>query len=147
MVYVDSYMSAVHEGVTTPPPNPGTSNDQYTKRTHRENHANPTLGSTPFPTLPSTNHQNNLSTPIKVKGLKSYLQDYDRDKTQYLINGFSQGFALEFEGPREPSFCSNIKLSLDNPGRVQDKIHKELVCNRVAGPATKLRLVYKNSSA
>jgi hypothetical protein len=95
---------------------------------------NLTLGNTSPSTPPPTNPPNSLPTPIKVKILEYYLQGYDHNKTLYLINGFSHGFPLEFEGPREPSFCFNLKSALDNPAVVRDKLQKELVENRVAGP-------------
>ncbi|VDI10949.1 Hypothetical predicted protein [Mytilus galloprovincialis] len=75
-----------------------------------------------------------LPTPIKTDRLKFHLQGYDSEKTLYLLNGFKNGFRLEHNGPRSQFNCSNLKSAKSNPLIVQEKINKEVNCQRVMGP-------------
>lgn len=43
-----------------------------------------------------------MPTPINADQLESYLDGYDDKKKQYLLQGFSKGFSLEYQGPRNP---------------------------------------------
>jgi hypothetical protein len=45
---------------------------------------------------------NKLPTPVRTDTLETYLQDYDLDKKRYLLNGFRNGFSLEYTGSRIP---------------------------------------------
>ena len=102
-----------------------------------------TRGELRSPTQCPPNQGNNLKTkinpgnsvtPICTKTLEVYLEGYDEDKKNYLILGFSQGFSLEYQGPRESFSSANLKSALDNPVVVQEKINKELDSKRVEGP-------------
>jgi len=60
--------------------------------------------------------------------------NYDKSETQYLINGFTYGFKLGHEGPVSDSEPSN-DISVDNlPEITLQKIQKEIVAGRLAGP-------------
>ena len=95
-----------------------------------------------------------LPTPINVQRLATWLKGYPRDKLNYLIEGFSQGFSLEYEGDRSPKLANNHKSALSSPDIVSQKIEREIAAGRVAGPFTRqpanlivspLGLVPKNS--
>jgi hypothetical protein len=66
--------------------------------------------------------------------LKIYLQDCDPDKKRYLLNGFRNGFSLEYTGSRIPYNYCRFKSAKDKPEVVQEKVDKEDACLRVMGP-------------
>jgi len=74
---------------------------------------------------------NKLPTPVRADTLETYLQGYDPDKKLYLLNGFRNGFSLEYTGPRNSYNCCNLKSAKDKPEVVQEKIDKEVACLRV----------------
>ena len=78
--------------------------------------------------------QNNktLPTPVKVKVLSKYLEGYS--KADYLIDGFTNGFLLDFEGPDLPLTSNNSSSANSNPAAVEEKISKELSLGRISGP-------------
>lgn len=41
---------------------------------------------------------------------------------------------MEYQGPRKPFSCPNLKSAIDNPTVIEEKINKELECDRVEGP-------------
>lgn len=41
---------------------------------------------------------------------------------------------MEYQGPRKPVSCPNLKSAIDNPKVIEEKIRKELECDRVEGP-------------
>lgn len=41
---------------------------------------------------------------------------------------------MEYQGPRKPFSCPNLKSAIDNPKVIEEKIRKELECDRVEGP-------------
>ncbi len=50
------------------------------------------------------------------------------------MQGFLHGFSLHYEGPRAAFVCGNLKSALQNPQVVQEKLNKEILAGRVAGP-------------
>lgn len=78
--------------------------------------------------------QNKMPTPINADQLESYLDGYDEKKKQYLLQGFRKGFSLEYQGPRKPFSCPNLKSAIDNPKVIEEKNNKELEYDRVEGP-------------
>lgn len=75
-----------------------------------------------------------MTTPINVDKLREYLQGYSSDKLSYLIQGFTNGFHLHFQGERRPQISPNLQSALINPNIVQNKIDKEVELGRVKGP-------------
>lgn len=73
-------------------------------------------------------------TPIKAEVLKAFLSGYDQLATEYLVNGFKEGFRLNFEGPRGFQDCSNLKSANDDPNNVELKLNKEILLGRIEGP-------------
>ena len=45
----------------------------------------------------------NIITPVKPKMLQQLLLEsgYDENKTKYLVDGFTKGFSLNYQGPLE----------------------------------------------
>ncbi|XP_061187278.1 uncharacterized protein LOC133195456 isoform X1 [Saccostrea echinata] len=78
-----------------------------------------------------------LPTPINPDKLAQYLVGYDESKTLYLLDGFRNGFRLEYEGDRGFQFSSNLKSALEKKEIVSQKISKELSAGRIAGPFSK----------
>ena len=83
---------------------------------------------------------NNMPTPINVKTLALYLAGYHDKKNNYLLNGFSYGFKLEFNGDRKHQSGENFKSALDMREIVDLKIAKEIQLGRVIGPFNDLPL-------
>ena len=77
--------------------------------------------------LPSPNPQSlNLPTPINAERLVFLLSGYDPSIVEFLFVGFSEGFAIQYDGLRESSDAKHLILALENPDVVDIKIKKEL---------------------
>ena len=66
--------------------------------------------------------------------LAKYLEGYDKVKTDTLLNGFTNGFSLGFEGEKQAFTSPNLKSALEMPSEVDRKLAKELSLGRLAGP-------------
>ena len=79
-----------------------------------------------------------INTPIKVKELDELLKltKYDVNKSNYLIQGFSQGFSIGYQGKTNRRDTSdNLPLKdLGNKTDLWNKVMKEVKLNRYAGP-------------
>lgn len=73
-----------------------------------------------------------LPTPIKLEVLNQLLQGYI--SAAYLLDGFTSGFRLGYDGSRQASNSPNLKSCKDLPDIVQRKIDKELSAGRIRGP-------------
>ena len=60
----------------------------------------------------------------------------------FLSDGFQSGFKLNFEGPRLPIDCNNLKSIKDNPEIAKDKILHDVKLGRIAGPFTTKPISY-----
>ena len=61
---------------------------------------------------------------------------YDKNKTDFLIKGFSEGFSLEYNGPRDIQQTSH-NLKLRDPSHkiiLWNKVMKEVKLERYTGP-------------
>ena len=60
-----------------------------------------------------------IVTPVKAEVLREFLVDsgYDKQKTQFLYEGFSCGFSLNYKGPltKVQRFSPNLKLRVGSP--------------------------------
>ena len=75
------------------------------------------------------------STPINVEALRYFLAEHsDRDLVNFLVDGFSHGFDLMYEGPITTSNPKNLKSARDAPNAVQASIDRELARGHTAGP-------------
>ena len=78
-----------------------------------------------------------ILTPVKVDRFVDLLQksNFDADKIEYLRNGFSEGFSLEFEGKLSGARTSaNLKLTVGSKLDLWNKIMDEVKDGRFAGP-------------
>ena len=95
------------------------------------------------------NHSNfdvkNIITPVNVPVLQRLLRqsNYDVDKTRFLIDGFSNGFHIAYEGPTErQDSANNILIKVGSKLDMWNKIMKEVQAKRYAGPYEKISFDY-----
>ena len=63
------------------------------------------------------------------------LARYDEMKTKFLVEGFSRGFDIGYQGPQQRTYISrNIPLTVGSKQIMWDKIIKEVAESRYAGP-------------
>ena len=78
-----------------------------------------------------------VQTPVNVKRLSELLEfsDYNKEKSQFLINGFEQGFDLGYQGPENVQIdAPNLKFIIGNKTILWNKVMKEVQSERYAGP-------------
>lgn len=75
-----------------------------------------------------------LPTPVIVERLAELLIGYPNDRYEYIIDGFTNGFRIGFEGIRSPQSCSNLRSANQHPEIVTAKLGKELAEGRIEGP-------------
>ena len=80
----------------------------------------------------------NVFTPRKVQKLVQLLREskYDKDKSNYIINGFTNGFNLGYRGPEEniKQTANNLKFTVGNKTELWNKVTSEVEAKRYAGP-------------
>ena len=80
----------------------------------------------------------NVVTPVNVEALRKLLHDtnYDKHKIEFLVDGFTNGFSLEYDGPEDVQLMSeNLKLrGVGNKTILWNKVMKEVAAKRYAGP-------------
>ena len=82
-----------------------------------------------------------IVTPVKVEVYEKLLKEagYDRQKTQFLVNGFKRGFSLEYKGPTKiRRKAPNLKLRVGSQTEIWNKVMTEVKANRYAGPFKKV---------
>ena len=80
---------------------------------------------------------NNIVTPVKYWVLEKLLHqyNYDKDKTQYLVNGFREGFSIQYHGPTDiQQTAPNLKFHIGDEVVLWNKVMKEVKLKRYAGP-------------
>ena len=83
----------------------------------------------------------NIVTPVKPEVLQQLLieSNYDRKKTQYLVDGFTNGFDLHYSGPvNRTDMAQNIPLRVGSKFELWEKMMKEVKEKRFAGPFQKI---------
>ena len=61
--------------------------------------------------------------------------NYDAAATKYLKEGFTNGFDIGYQGPKERKSCSNkLPLHVGSKTELWNKLMKEVKLGRVAGP-------------
>ena len=79
----------------------------------------------------------NIVTPVNILKLQQMLieSNYDAEETTFLVNGFTHGFDIGYEGPvQRRSTSDNIPLTVGNKTILWNKLIKEVKHGRVAGP-------------
>ena len=79
----------------------------------------------------------NIITPVNADALESYLTEagYNKQKTEYLCNGFRYGFSLQFRGNSKLQRTSpNLKLRIGSKLELWNKVMSEVKVKRYAGP-------------
>ena len=78
---------------------------------------------------------NFVVTPINVNKLSEYLVNHpDINFVNFLIDGFSNGFSIGYNGPLTPGQCQNLLSARSNPVDVSTAVLKEVNCCHTAGP-------------
>ena len=71
---------------------------------------------------------------MNLKNLAEALESVKYKDKQFINDGFSYGFCLNYTGPRSPRDSKNLKSIYQNLALVKEKIDKEILAGRVAGP-------------
>ena len=82
-----------------------------------------------------------IVTPINVPVLERYLlqYNYERDKRDFLIKGFQQGFDIGYQGPENHQHMShNLPYRVGSPTDLWNKVMNEVKDGRFAGPFVQL---------
>lgn len=75
------------------------------------------------------------ATPIIFEQLHMYIQDYPhQEDKQFLLQGFSKGFKLNFAGPRTLTESKNLKSAQQHPDQIKNILDQEIKLGRMAGP-------------
>jgi len=83
---------------------------------------------------PATAPPTRLPTPVKVNRLAFYLTGFEDQSRKNLIDGFTFGFRLHFQGPSKASGAKNLISAMQRPEVVDSKLIKERQCGRILGP-------------
>lgn len=78
-----------------------------------------------------------IITPINVEKLRCLLEasHYDPEETQFLIQGFMEGFKLGYQGPRNiKRVANNLRFRVGDSFDLWGKIMTEVAAQRYAGP-------------
>ena len=79
----------------------------------------------------------NIVTPVNAKLLEAELlcAEFDREETNFLVQGFTHGFDIGYVGPKvRQCNASNIPIKIGSETVMWNKIMKEVKAGRVAGP-------------
>lgn len=87
----------------------------------------------------ASNNLNSLTqlgkTPVKLENMLEYLQIYPNLADAKLIyDGFLTGFKINYSGPRIASNCNNLVSAKQHESELEEKINKEIIAGRIAGP-------------
>ena len=87
----------------------------------------------------------NIITPLNVNVYEKLLvtSGYDPKKTEYLVNGFRNGFSLKFEGnAKVRRTAANLKLRIGSQTELWKKVMTEVKAKRYAGPFKEVPFEY-----
>lgn len=73
-------------------------------------------------------------TPVNPKALHALLEGYPPEERDFLVDGFTQGFLIPFEGSLPPPCHKNLPSARQHPGVIDAKLQKEMAKGRIAGP-------------
>ena len=78
-----------------------------------------------------------IVTPVRVNILSKLYNEthYDNEKARHLIQGFTNGFSIGYEGPENiRQYSPNLKLTVGSKYELWNKVMGEVAANRFAGP-------------
>ena len=75
-----------------------------------------------------------LPTPVNPRKLEAYLHGNDSVEVAFLVEGFTYGFRIPFEGSVEFRVQLNHKSCLENLDQLHAKLQLELQSGRILGP-------------
>ena len=87
----------------------------------------------------------NIITPVDAEKLNQLLlhSGYDNDKRKFVVNGFKEGFALNYQGDQfVKKTAKNLKLRVGSKTELWNKVMKEVQANRYAGPFKEIPYEY-----
>lgn len=73
-------------------------------------------------------------SPVNLTNLQTALSSYNSPDASALLEGFTNGFSINYSGPRQPRECKNSASIRQNISLAQQKIDKEVSAGRIAGP-------------
>ena len=79
----------------------------------------------------------NITTPVNIQEYKKLLKEtgFDVNDSEYLIDGFVNGFSLEYQGNDKVKIrAPNLKFRVGNEVILWNKVMKEVKLGRYAGP-------------
>ncbi len=76
-----------------------------------------------------------LPTPVKLHRLNILLDGFPQK--EYIINGFTHGFKIHFQGPEVSVHTGNSRITQQTPEQVDKKIAEELAAGKIRGPFDK----------
>ena len=82
-----------------------------------------------------------IFTPVNAEVLKELLEEsnYNKEKTKFLVDGFTEGFDLGYRGKEDVQITSpNLKFTVGSRQILWDKVMKEVEAKRYAGPFEKI---------
>lgn len=88
-----------------------------------------------------------ISTPIRIYSLTHYLQNYESELANFLIQGFTFGFKIPYKGPRQFRLSRNLSSIEGKEHILQQRIDQELKHQRIAGPFCKPPFIPVRSSS
>lgn len=83
---------------------------------------------------PPSESSDSIVTPVNVQQLQHYLSGYNQATSDFLIDGFSQGFKIPYTGERRFRLSRNLSSLIGKEEILQNKIDKEIEAKRVSGP-------------
>ena len=78
-----------------------------------------------------------IVTPVDIDRFEQLLVEtnYDKNETDFLIDGFRNGFSIGYEGKEDVHMtANNLKLNVGNETILWNKVMKEVSKKRYAGP-------------
>ena len=87
----------------------------------------------------------NIVTPIDVHKLRNMLVEsgYNKQKTNFLTEGFKYGFDFGYSGPeKRRDFANNLPFRVGNKVELWNKVMKEVKLKRYAGPFSEVPFQY-----
>lgn len=73
-----------------------------------------------------------MPTPVVICKLASLLIGFG--KKDYIVEGFSNGFRIHFDGPEVPTYKRNSREAEQNPQAIDSKLKEELEAGQIQGP-------------